>query len=78
MRKMALFILVALSLLSIVESKAQSRKELIDSLSTIDPEIRKYFPRWRICETDLQIQIFQAFKLIGFDEKLLDKNKIEL
>ena len=78
MRKIALIILVALSLLSIVESKAQSRRDMIDSLSTIDPDIRKYFPRWRICETDLQIQIYQAFKLIGFNEKMLDRSKIEI
>jgi hypothetical protein len=51
---------------------------MIDSLTTIDPEIRKYFPRWKICETDLQIQIYQSFKLLGFPKEQLSKTKIEV
>lgn len=76
MRRIAYLLILVLSLFSI-EAKSQSR-QLLDSLTTIDPEIRKYFPRWKLCETDLQIQLYQAFKLIGFDEKLLSKSKIEI
>jgi len=31
------------------------KQSIIDSLTSIDPEIKKYFPRWKICEPDLQI-----------------------
>jgi hypothetical protein len=53
-------------------------RDLIDSMTTIDPEIRKYFPRWKICETDLQIQIYQAFRILGYDESKLSKTRIEV
>jgi len=78
-----LFVFVGLLvLISSITAKAQTLnvdpRELIDSMTTIDPEIRKYFPRWKICETDLQIQIYQAFRLLGYEESKLSKNKIEV
>lgn len=78
-----LFVLVGLLVLvSFFNSYSQhlnvNPRELIDSLTTIDPEIRKYFPRWKICETDLQIQIYQAFRILGYDESKLSKTKIEI
>ena len=78
MRKISLIVITLLSIISFIDVHAQTRRGMVDSLTTIDPEIRKYFPRWKICETDLQIQINQAFKLVGFDEKLLSKTKIEV
>lgn len=78
MRKLAVLIIAILSFWTVLDIQAQSRKDIIDSLTTIDPEIRKYFPRWKICEPDLQIQIYQAFKLIGFPADLLNKTKIEV
>ncbi len=50
----------------------------IDSLSSIDKELRRYFPRWKVCEPDIQFQIFQAFALIGFDKDKLDMQNIEV
>ncbi len=77
--KKVIFIWVALILVaSNLQSQVIDPKSLIDSLTTIDPEIRKYFPRWKLCETDLQIQIYQAFRLAGFDEKSLSKTNIEI
>ena len=76
MRKITLLIITILSLVGTINLQAQTRKGMIDSLTTIDPEIRKYFPRWKICETDLQIQIYQAFKLLGFPKEKLSKTNI--
>jgi len=76
MRRLLYLVILILSLLSI-EAKSQKR-EILDSLTTIDPEIRKYFPRWKICETDLQIQLYMAFRAVGYDEKKLSKSKIEI
>jgi len=78
MRKYFLLLILTLSLLSVKNAEAVDRRLIIDSLTNIDPEIRKYFPRWKVCETDLQIQIYQGFRLLGFDETLLDKGRIEV
>jgi len=53
-------------------------KEILDSLTTIDPEIIKYFPRWKICEHDLQIQIYQTFLFMGYDKSILSEQNIEV
>lgn len=50
----------------------------MDSLLTIDYELRKLFPRWKVCEPDLQFQIHQAFKIYGFSESELNIEKIEV
>lgn len=63
-------------LVSVVYS--QNTKNYIDSLQTIDPELRKYFPRWKVCEPDLQYQIYQAFQLLGFSQDQLDIQSIEV
>ncbi len=46
------------------------------ALKTIDPEILQYFPRWRICEPDLQVQIKQSFALMGYPKSNLDDKSI--
>lgn len=78
--KKILLLVLATFVVSFMSLSAQTvrGRDLIDSLTTIDPEIRKYFPRWKICETDLQVQIFQAFRLLGFDDKKLSKTKVEV
>lgn len=76
-----IFVLIGLLTIATVyglQSQSFNSKEIIDSLTTIDPEIRKYFPRWKVCETDLQIQIYQAFRIVGFNESELNKTKIEI
>lgn len=49
-----------------------------DSLTTVDPELRKIFPRWKVCEPDLQVQIYQAFKLAGYPQNKLNMQSIEV
>jgi len=50
----------------------------IDSLSTINPELRKYFPRWKVCEPDLQFKIYQSFIVLGYDIDRLDQQDIQV
>jgi len=72
------FILVAFVLFTTFKVNAQDTDSLVDSLTTIDENIRGYFPRWKVCETDLQIQIHQAFTLYGFDKDKLNMQQIEI
>lgn len=81
-KKIGIIVLTLLVLL-LGDLKAQTsetfdRKAILDSLTTVDPEIRKYFPRWKVCEPDLQIQIYQAFLYFNYDKKLLDQQNIEV
>ena len=46
------------------------------SLKTIDPGLMPYFPRWKICEPNLQLQITQVFKLDGRSKDNLDSRSI--
>jgi hypothetical protein len=55
---------------------AQDVESLVRKMTTIDPEIIKYFPRWKICETDLQIQIYRTFVLLGYDKDKLNMQQI--
>ncbi|OGU58726.1 MAG: hypothetical protein A2X64_00155 [Ignavibacteria bacterium GWF2_33_9] len=59
-------------------SETFDKQQILDSLTTVDEGIRKYFPRWKICEPDLQIQIYQTFVLLDYDKKLLDRQSIEV
>lgn len=60
------------------EGLIANKQEVIDSLTTIDPEIIKYFPRWKVCESDLQIQIYQYFLFEGYDKSALDMKNIQV
>ncbi len=57
-------------------SQATERDSVISSLTTIDPNIVKYFPRWKICEPNLQLQVFQSFLLNGRSKDRLDMQDI--
>lgn len=50
----------------------------VDSLTTIDYELRSMFPRWKVCEPDLQFQIYQAFSIYGFAKNELNIEEIEV
>ncbi len=80
--KKLFFIVGFLVLISVGFSYSQTTninpRDLIEQMTTIDPEIRKYFPRWKVCETDLQIQIYQAFRILGYEESKLSKTNIEI
>lgn len=49
---------------------------LNENLRMIDTNIVKYFPRWRVCEKDLQIQVYETFKLLGYNPRALDLNQV--
>jgi len=51
---------------------------VVDSLLTINEELRTKFPRWKVCEPDLQYQIYQAFKILKYDPDKLDLQNIEV
>jgi len=55
-----------------------AKQEYIDSMSTINDDLRRYFPRWKVCEPDLQYQIYQAFILLGVDKSSLDMQDVEV
>jgi hypothetical protein len=71
-------IIFAFLILLLSVSSALSKQEFLDSLNTIDPELRKYFPRWKVCEPDLQYQIYQAFQMLGFSQSQLDIQSVEV
>jgi hypothetical protein len=37
----------------------------LDNLRTMDSTLSPYFPRWSICEPNLQLKVYQVFKLEG-------------
>ena len=76
-RKLFYFSLVLVLFGTVVQpTKAQTQDKVVEALKTIDPEILQYFPRWRVCEPDLNIQIRQTFALMGYDPDKLDANNI--
>ncbi len=58
--------------------KQIDQNSILDSLTTIDPNIKKWFPRWNICEPDLQVQIYNTFLYKGFDAKELNQSDIQI
>jgi hypothetical protein len=61
-----------------LKSQPVDRQGIIDSLTTIDPEIVSYFPRWKLCEPDLMAQVYQAFVYKGFKKENLSREDIEI
>lgn len=78
MRKNINIWLFGLLLIALIPSKLFSQVSILDSLTTPDPDIRKYFPRWKVCENDIRIQIHQAFVILGVDKSQLDMSKVEV
>ncbi|MCO6465576.1 MAG: hypothetical protein J5I53_03080 [Bradyrhizobiaceae bacterium] len=56
--------------------QAADTEAIVKALKTIDPEILQYFPRWRVCEPNLKVQIKQTFALMGYNKDLLNENDI--
>ena len=46
------------------------------ALLEIDPNIVKYFPRWKVCEPNLALQVYQTFLLTGRSKDNLDMQNI--
>lgn len=61
-----------------LKSQGVDKNGIIDSLTTIDPEIVSYFPRWKVCEPDLMAQIYQAFVYKGYPKENLSREDIEV
>ncbi len=83
MKRNILFLLVAAFVFGYsAKSEAQTmipdKGEIIDSLTTIDPEIKGYFPRWKVCERDLQFQIYRSFINAQYPKENLDMNNVEI
>lgn len=83
MKKNTLVLIITLVVLLFSKGFAQipsfiDKQAIIDSLTRIDPEIKKYFPRWKLCEPDLQIQIYQTFVFYGYPKDKLDQQNIEI
>lgn len=57
---------------------SQNDAALIKALTDIDPELKKLFPRWKVCEADLQVQIYKSFELLGYDKSKLSMQEIEV
>lgn len=71
-------IIIALAISYNANSQVIDKKAIIDSLTTIDPNIIGYFPRWKICEPDLLAQIYQAFLYKGYSPEDLSKEDIQI
>lgn len=70
--------LVVLGIASAFAQEIRNKDAVLDSLTTLDPEIRGYFPRWKICEPDLQVHVYQAFVQLGYDKSKLSMQNIEI
>ena len=57
---------------------SEKEQKLFNSLETLDNEIVRFFPRWKVCEPNLQIHIWQVFRQAGFPVEMLNKNDIEI
>ncbi len=82
MKRLTLIVFAVLSLTVFAKSlNAQGtiidRQAVIDSLTTIDPNIKKYFPRWKICEPDLMRQVYVTFQY-RFPDSLLSQQDIQV
>ena len=77
MKKLILLLFLTLFVLP-NKSFSQTDRELLDSLTTIDSDLRKLFPRWKLCEPDLQVQMYKAFELLGYAKSDLSMQEIEV
>ncbi len=75
MRFLILFVATAVAFGTALAQDPE-RDSIMQALKTIDPEIVRYFPRWRVCEPNLQLQIRQTFILYGRDKDKLDMQNI--
>lgn len=83
MRKLKFILVLALASIFMqnMEAKAQSTPKdqaILNALETLDYDIVRYFPRWKVCEPNLQLHIYQTFLKAGFDRALLNMGNIEI
>jgi len=72
-----LLCIISMSGFGVMTAQAQTSDSLaLASLKSVDPGLLPYFPRWSVCEPNLQLQIFQVFKLDGRPAENLDMRTI--
>lgn len=77
-------VLAALILLCLSNAQAQwfqppqEKEQTMRNLQTLDSTISRYFPRWKICEDNLKVSIYQAFVLSGASKSILDMQDIRV
>ncbi len=76
MKKVAVLTVLFFASFLLAEARKPTYEEAINAMTEIDPNMKQYFPRWRVCEPDLQIKIHQSFVLSGYDKSILDKSTI--
>lgn len=80
MKKIATLLLLIASAWFTNDQAAQAqttdRQEMLRALKSIDTNIVRYFPRWRICEPDIQAKVYQTFLLFGYPKDSLDMQDI--
>lgn len=76
MKRFFTALIAALMVLGFARVQAIDYTNVVNNLTSIDPEIMKYFPRWKICEPDLQIQVYRTFVLLGYEKSQLNMQQI--
>lgn len=78
MKKYFTIAFMAILFMGFAQSYSQNidQEAVFDSLTTLDPEIKQYFPRWKVCEHDLQVQIYQTFVTMGYEKETLNMSNI--
>ncbi len=61
-----------------VQAQVVDRQAVINDLNTIDENIKKWFPRWRVCEPDLQMQVYNSFLYRGVPKSEIDFGLVEI
>ncbi|MCX6155800.1 MAG: hypothetical protein NT007_16765 [Candidatus Kapabacteria bacterium] len=76
--KRKLFLIIAFTVFSVLSvfAKTKEEDEMIKSLRRINPDVVKYFPRWKLTEPDLQIKVYLSLLTSGFAEHQLDPQNI--
>jgi hypothetical protein len=71
-----LTVFILLPITTTIGKAMSTDSTILSSIQTIDPEILKYFPRWTVCQPEMQVKIQQAFTRLGFPANMLDINRI--
>lgn len=73
----SVLLFLAVSAVGTIRATAQeSDSSVFTRLTSIDPELLQYFPRWYVCEPDLQAKIFNAFRVLGYRRENLNQQQV--
>lgn len=79
MRRFVAATIILVGILGVESTKLsaeESDSSILVRLTSIDPELLQYFPRWYVCESDIQAKIFNAFRVLGYRRDNLDQQRI--